>query len=396
MHLDPLTLMVPEVIASAISSLFVLGAWLRFRDATALIWWGAAHAVYTIGLGLFIAAFATPNLGLAPIAGAVMCTTPVLIWTGVRSFFDMPLRWPVIAGPPALLSTLAFLPVELDPQKWSGALTFALWPAFLLAAAYLLIRKRGEHLPARWILSGFLMLHSSVFILALVEVLTGRFSFVEAPSLTSAFGIVHFESILFSMGAALMMILLCHERSEQRYLEASRIDPLTGSSNRSAFFETAERLFQRDRQTNAPCSLIMFDLDRFKTINDNYGHQFGDRILREFAETVRQSMRPRDQFGRYGGEEFIAILPGTSIETACAIAERVRRAFAESHEFVDGHPVRATVSAGVATAGPEMDLNDAIAAADMALYSAKHNGRNRVERSPSPDAAASSHIVRIA
>lgn len=388
--------MVPEVIAAAISSLFVLGAWLRFRDATALIWWGAAHAVYTIGLGMFISAFATPNLAIAPVAGAIMCTTPVFIWAGVRSFFGLPLRWPVIAGPPAILSIVVFIPLEIDAQKWWVALTFALWPAFLLAAAYLLLRKSGEHLPARWILSGFLILHSFVFVLALVEVLTGRFNFVGAPSLTSAFGIVHFESIIFSMGAALMMILLCHERSEQRYLEASRSDPLTGSSNRSAFFETAERLLQRDRQTNTPCSLIMFDLDRFKAINDNYGHQFGDRILREFAETVRQCMRPRDQFGRYGGEEFIAILPGTSIETACAIAERVRRVFAESHEFVDGHPVRATVSAGVANASPQMNLDDVIAAADKALYSAKHNGRNRIEQAPAPDAVAPSHIVRIA
>lgn len=396
MHLDPLTLMVPEVIASAISSLFVLGAWLRFRDATALIWWGSAHAVYTVGLGMFIAAFASSNTDILPLAGVFMCTTPVLIWAGVRSFFDLPLRWPVIAGPPAMLSTIAFVPVQIDAQQWSGLMGFAMWPAFLVPAAYLLLGKRSEHLPARWTLSILLMLHSSVFILAFVEALNGRFNYGQAPALGSAFGIVHFESILFSMGAALTMILLCHERSEQRYVEASRIDPLTGSSNRSAFFETAERLLQRDRHANAPCSLVMFDLDRFKAINDNYGHQFGDRILRDFAETVRLSMRPRDHFGRYGGEEFLVILPGTSIETACAIAERVRRVFAETHEFVDGNPLRATVSAGVATAGPEMDLNDIVAAADKALYSAKHNGRNRVERAIDPDAAPPSHIVRIA
>jgi len=396
MHLDPLTLMVPEVIASAMSSLFVLGAWLRFRDATALLWWGAAHIAYTVGLGMLIAAFAMPNPAIAPVAAVLMCTTPVLIWAGVRNFFNLPLRWPVVAGAPAMLSAITLLPVGIDARIWSGALGFTLWPVFLMASVYLLLKKRSERLPARWILSGFLVLHSSVFILALGEVMTGRFTFDRAPSLASAFGIVHFESILFSMGSALMMILLCHERSEQRYVEASRSDPLTGSSNRSAFFETAERLLERDRHSGAPCSLVMFDLDRFKAINDNHGHQFGDRILRDFAETVRLMIRPRDHFGRYGGEEFVVILPGTSIETACAIAERVRRAFAESHEFVDGLPVRATVSAGVAAAGPQMDLNDIVAAADKALYAAKHHGRNRVERAAGPDAAAPAHIVRIA
>lgn len=396
MHLDPLTLMVPEVIASAISSLFVLGAWLRFRDSAALLWWGFAHAAYTVGLALLIAAFAIPNHAVIPLSATLMCTTPVLIWAGVRSFFGLKLRWPVIVAAPAVLPVIALLPEGIDVQKWSGALGFSFWPVFLTASAYLLITQRGERLRARWMLSGFLMLHTSVFTVALVEVLTGRFSYDEAPPIGSAFGIVHFESILFSMGVALTMILICHERSEQRYVEASRVDPLTGSSNRSAFFETAEKLLQRDRHADAPCSLIMFDLDRFKAINDNYGHQFGDRILRDFAETVRQSMRPRDFFGRYGGEEFVVILPGTSIETAVAIAERVRRLFAESHEFVDGAPLRATVSAGVATAGEGMDLNDIVAAADKAMYSAKHNGRNRVERAAPPDAGPPTHVVRIA
>ena len=396
MHLDPLTLMVPEVIASAISSVFVFGAWLRFRDATALIWWGAAHGAYTVGLAMMLAAFATADPSKIPLGGTMMCSAPVFVWAGARSFFGLPMRWPVITGAPALLSMTALIPVGIDTQAWFGTFGLAMWPVFLTAATYVLVVNRTEPLPARWILSGLLMVHSFVFILALNEIAKGEFAYDKVPTLGSAFGVVHFESILFSMGTALMMILICHERKERRYVQASRCDPLTGSSNRGAFFETAERLLERDRQAAAPCSLIMFDLDRFKAINDTYGHQFGDRVLQEFAETVRQSIRPRDQFGRYGGEEFIVILPGASIETACAIAERVRRVFADSHEFVDGQPVRATVSAGVATADPQMNLNDMVAAADKALYSAKHNGRNRVERAPGPDDAAPSHIVRIA
>ena len=119
MHLDPLTLMVPEVIASAMSSLFVLGAWLRFRDATALLWWGAAHIAYTVGLGMLIAAFATRDTVIIPIAGAIMCTTPVLIWAGVRSFFGLPMRWPVVAGAPAMLSAArpsCHVVVDPDPE----------------------------------------------------------------------------------------------------------------------------------------------------------------------------------------------------------------------------------------------------------------------------------------
>ena len=124
----------------------------------------------------------------------------------------------------------------------------------------------------------------------------------------------------------------------------------------------------------------MFDLDHFKIINDRHGHRAGDDILRAFVETVHGLLRPTDLFGRYGGEEFTVVLPGATLETAQVIAERVRHAFAEHHRFLDGQPLNATVSAGIAEAGATMSLEDTIDAADRAMYRAKDLGRNRVER----------------
>ncbi len=142
----------------------------------------------------------------------------------------------------------------------------------------------------------------------------------------------------------------------------------------------------------------MFDLDHFKTINDTQGHQAGDRILISFANTVRNALRPNDLFGRYGGEEFLVVLPDASIETAYVIAERVRKAFADNHRFFDGSPLNATVSAGVASIRTSTDLNEIVASVDQAMYSAKHNGRNRVERAPDAKDAAVRHgiVARIA
>ncbi|MCI5074784.1 GGDEF domain-containing protein [Oricola sp.] len=394
MHLDPLTLMVPAVTASAIASLFVYGAWFRFRDQPALIWWGSAHALHTIGLALIFVSIASTNKTLTPVGGGLMSMAPLMIWAGVRRFLRLRALWPVVVGTPLVVPLITALPVDIDSETWSTAIGFGFWPVFLTASAWLLVRHRAEHLPARWVFGGFLMLHAIVYSLAVSEVLQGTFSFDQPPALNSPFGVIHFESILFSMAVSIVMIFICHERKEQRYVHAASIDPMTGAHNRGTFFEAAGRLFERDRRAGAPCSLIMFDLDRFKTINDDYGHQFGDRILASFAETVRSSLRPRDLFGRYGGEEFVVVLPGTSVKTAALIADRILKAFAAANTFVEGQPVKATVSAGVAQAGEAQDLQQVIKAADQAMYAAKRGGRNRVEIAP--DAPPDPDVVRIA
>jgi diguanylate cyclase (GGDEF)-like protein len=123
----------------------------------------------------------------------------------------------------------------------------------------------------------------------------------------------------------------------------------------------------------------MFDLDHFKGVNDRYGHAVGDAALKLFANTITASMREKDIIGRLGGEEFAALVPGGLAE-ATGVAERVRAAFEIAGVEVDGHPLRATVSIGLAT-GPVLQCNveQMLSVADAALYRAKANGRNRVE-----------------
>jgi diguanylate cyclase (GGDEF)-like protein len=126
---------------------------------------------------------------------------------------------------------------------------------------------------------------------------------------------------------------------------------------------------------------MMFDLDRFKAVNDRYGHAVGDSVLRKFCEIAAAVLRPADIFGRIGGEEFAVVLPGSSVEAAHARAERIRSSFAASCRFVDKQQVDATVSCGLA-ASPKSEetLNALLKEADTALYLAKAEGRNRVQR----------------
>jgi diguanylate cyclase (GGDEF)-like protein len=319
-----------------------------------------------------------------------------LVWAGVRSFHDRTAPSYLIAA--GLLGWVAFtlLLIE-DGQRWSTFASFILASVYLLAATWELWKGRVERLNARWPLAALLTLHACIFLGGSVELYFGTFAIGQPPTLKSVFGIILFENVLYAMGTAIFMILLCKERVEAHYIKASMTDALTGTSTRRAIFEKMERLRNRCRQNDTPLSLIMFDLDHFKDINDTHGHQFGDGVLRAFADTTRDLLRPKDLFGRYGGEEFIAALPGATIETAYVIAQRVRVTFADNHRFLEGRALNATVSAGVAAIADSHTLENAIDAADKALYAAKKAGRNRVERAatepPPPDGST---IVRVA
>jgi diguanylate cyclase (GGDEF)-like protein len=160
----------------------------------------------------------------------------------------------------------------------------------------------------------------------------------------------------------------------------------------------AGRVIDRCRGENAPVSVIMFDLDRFKAINDTHGHAVGDVGIRRFCEVAAAVLRPNDVFGRTGGEEFAVVMPGSSIEAAFVRAERINVTFAEDCRFIEGRQVSATVSGGVSmSASAQSALSALMEDADAALYRAKAAGRNRVVRSEKPDPnGGSSTVIRVA
>ena len=169
---------------------------------------------------------------------------------------------------------------------------------------------------------------------------------------------------------------------------AAVCDHLTGIGNRRAFFDAAELEVRRCQQRPRPLSLVLFDADHFKKINDTHGHPAGDEVLRPIASTLSTTFRQVDVVARIGGEEFAVLLPSTDIATAHAVAERYCRALAAAPVATDAGPVRCTVSAGVASMDDVTDnLDDLFKRADKALYAAKASGRNTVCRQ-APVAAA--------
>lgn len=156
-------------------------------------------------------------------------------------------------------------------------------------------------------------------------------------------------------------------------------DALTGILNRRAFFDRFEQEWLKSERTGTPLSLLLLDIDFFKTVNDTHGHQAGDAVLIQIARLIESSCRPYDHVGRYGGEEFCIVLANTALGTANDIAERVRAVIATASISHDGCSLPVTVSIGVSqrdAATP--DMTDLIESADKALFEAKRSGRNRV------------------
>jgi two-component system, cell cycle response regulator len=165
-----------------------------------------------------------------------------------------------------------------------------------------------------------------------------------------------------------------------RLLKVSQTDGLTGVDNRRHIEERLTEMYQHAARLAEPLACVMCDVDHFKSVNDTYGHQAGDAVLKQVAEILRDSAREIDRVGRYGGEEFIILLPSANVEDAVAFADRVREAVAERDFAYDGGTVRRTLSAGV-SAWPHPDIRHQealVKAADDALYVAKARGRNRV------------------
>lgn len=174
------------------------------------------------------------------------------------------------------------------------------------------------------------------------------------------------------------------ESANERLERLASTDALTGLQNRRCLMLAAEDEFRR-AGTGQPASLIMFDVDHFKRLNDDFGHQTGDEVLKAVGATLRQALRKSDVAGRYGGEEFAAVLPGADWEQAAAVAEKIRAAI----EDLDAFPRVVTASFGVAQWDPGMaGVGDWFAAADEALYRSKAGGRNRVTATPATPRAA--------
>jgi diguanylate cyclase (GGDEF)-like protein len=375
--LDVTTLFVVATCITGLLGLLLLFAFAKNR-IPALAWWGAA---YLIG-GFSVAAWSLEGLVSPPmpsgIANALLFIACGMTWNAARVFHGRPvLVSALIGGAAAWLLACTFT----DLAQWPAArmvLSSVIVASYTFVTAFELWRERRKTLRRRWPAIFVPMLQGVVFLfpIPLASLLPADHGTVTLS--TGWVALFVLETMLYAVGTAFVVLMLATEHTMRIHKDAAVTDELTGLLNRRGVLQAAQELITRQAQKGAAVSALMFDLDHFKSINDKFGHAVGDEALRLFAATASASMRTSDIVGRFGGEEFVALLPGSLAEAEVA-AERVRRAFERAGVTVAGCNLDATVSIGAASGQSGTDIVALLAAADAALYRAKANGRNRVE-----------------
>ncbi len=379
--LDIETLFVIAITVTCLLGLFLLFAWTQER-IQALAWWGAAYLVGGLSGALWrFGGLVGPQV--PPwLADVLLFVAVGMIWSAARLFHGRQVNWP------AMFFGAAFWLIAWHSPAFVGSAASRILVSSLIVAGYTFMtatelwRERRKPLIRRWPAMFVPILHGAIFLMpAALATLTaeggGR---GPASGWIAVFAI---EIVLYVVGTAFIILTLVKDRAVRFYKMAAVTDPLTTLLNRRGFFEAAGALTQSSQRCKMPVSVLAFDLDHFKSINDRFGHATGDAMLQLFASVMRTTMRADDIIGRFGGEEFVAILPA-SLTDAAAAAERVRAAFAAASAKGGGEHVPATVSIGVTCGAPTTAIETLIARADGALYRAKSGGRNRVETADDP------------
>jgi diguanylate cyclase (GGDEF)-like protein len=367
---------------TAISGLLLLFAWAQSRREPALALWGLAYLIATAG-----AAFLVRGGLMAPawsicIGNALICCAYGTMWAGARSFEGRPVALPLVTAGAAIWIIACALTSLAQDNAARVAVTSVILATYSLLCAYEMWFARDRELISRWPTLALAAVHAG-FLLARIP-FAGEIRYLYAvphPAYSGGLFVLAFEALFVTFCQAFLRVSMAKERAELQQRQAAMTDSLTGAANRRAFFELGAPLLERTIADRRPAALLLFDLDRFKEVNDTAGHQAGDGVLQAFAHLVANSIRPGDLFARLGGEEFACLLAGASMAEALKLAERLRARFA-AMPFAD-LTSGVTVSIGVAMANETgRNLSALLAFADRALYRAKAEGRDRVAPAP--------------
>ena len=375
------TFMVYSVLLTAMTALLLLSVWrgLPKDMAASLRWWLAGLVLHLIGYALVALRGRVSDWASVVLANTLLAAALAAFAIAIRRFHDVPdRRWRLVAVT-GLVALVCYWFAFVEPSRHWRVMIVSVLLAVLLGSSARGILRRGGPRGANALAT------ATLFVLGAGLMLYRAFGEFLAPLPTD---------FLFDMPTAqrwclLLMsllpvlstvgfLLMCAERGHQELERVARLDHLTGSFNRRAIDDLLRRAITQHR-VGQKLALMLVDVDHFKRINDVFGHEYGDLALIETVRRIRSDLRADDLVGRMGGEEFVVVMPATDGERGYAIAERIRRSFADSPMQFGEHELLVTVSVGVAVLGPDdTHFSHLLRRADRAMYAAKHAGRNRV------------------
>lgn len=315
--------------------------------------------------------------GLATMGGnALAISSSALMYFGSQRFFEQTVRWQRWAALGAVSLGLLTYFVLVQPDYRMRVAVFTGTLAILFAAHTRLLLRHGRGFAARFatVIAGLQTLVFSIRLVAAYWVDSADADrFTASPIHTAYFISFSFMVLLFLVG----VLLMASERVRAEFEHLATYDSLTGALNRRVIQLAGEQELLRWKRYGQSFAALMLDIDHFKQINDQHGHQIGDQVLQQLVATVRKPLRRTDLLGRYGGEEFLILLPVTDAATAFALGERIRTAV-ETTPIGPAHQA-CTISIGVACVRDgDASFDALVSRADLAVYQAKALGRNRV------------------
>jgi diguanylate cyclase (GGDEF)-like protein len=379
MNADIPTMLLMIIVTAVVmaGSVFIV-AW--GQPAEGLRRWAAALLVHALGFILVALRGRIPDLYSVVVANGLLSTSFALMFAAVCQY-QARRASPWLTVSPVLF-TLAAYGVLIDDQPGRVILSGVVYSAqIVLVIATLLDRRHGRIGRGAFLIVAALGL---VTLMLIVRSSSTAAGWVRMDSLTVR-STVQTISFMMSLVAALAtsigFVFMIKERADEKNRVMASQDPLTGAANRRSIIGALDRDMTRAMRNRQPLSVLMIDIDHFKTVNDVYGHLAGDRVLRGVVDVLLDRVRAQDMVGRYGGEEFMVLLPDTWLEGARQVAEKLRQGVAGKVHEIEGQRVSVTVSIGVCggAIGSHETWDHLIQEADAALYRAKEGGRNRVE-----------------
>lgn len=389
---------VPTIYAMTLLVMTLLGlllvfAWLQNRSVRALLWWGGGNIAMAAALGLLFLRGHIPQFLSLDLAYVILFSAAGMILQGALMFDGRRISPWLVFGGAVLWFAACQVPSFYESVTARTVLVSATISIYVGSCALSFYAGRRERLLSRWPLIVLLAINSALFgiriplslIYPLAQSAVNSIEALQSPWFAAASASV----LLFTAAMNFLFLAMVKERAESIQKHAAMTDPLTGLLNRRALIERAEEM-----SGQGGIALAMFDLDRFKSINDEFGHATGDAVLNVFAAAIRPKLNGDMAAGRLGGEEFALIWRGKAAEDMYAFADAIRRKFAVAACEVDGKLINATLSAGIAAApAAGASLSDLMKEADRNLYCAKSAGRDRIVFLADAPALAPQHAV---
>jgi diguanylate cyclase (GGDEF)-like protein len=390
MHLDPFTVVFAGLLIRSILAVLFLVFWLTDRRSSWFAWWSAAFFLGNISALFFLTGGFTADYFSIGFGAALLMTAFCCAWHGARAFEGRPPLWLAVFGVPAFWLIVCLIPGFLESTLYRVLLSSALLAWLTGATAVEFWRGREEALPSRWPIVVLFAILAAIFSARIALAGVAPFPLGALPQQSNWVAAFSLVMILHTVALAVLVVAISRERLAREQSHKAQTDLLTGALNRRAFMSYAERQMARHRMAGKPLCLLLLDIDRFKTLNDRFGHSFGDEILTRFVATVRDSIRPNDLLFRIGGDEFCCLLPETSVAQARLVAERIRDRLAGGSDRAPGTSVSMAASMGIAsTEHFDYALDVLMNEADMAVYAAKEEGRNKIVAAPVDKTSAS-------